>query len=258
MAQATPQTGKLPTAQQPAPAHKKTGSSGTGFTPNLARKPQDGGSSGSQAFFFLNKSVPSLVIEIDAVRGYEPTQAALTLLNQRLTGVADKPGGIQFLPVDSTVQARDSWGTDDMKAAESKHRRTHNSTSQASIYILYVNGDAEGPFIGVAHTGSSVGIMQEMIRGAGTPVITAESIEKAVLIHEVGHLLSLINAGYKSPRNHEDPEHPGHSSNQESVMYWAIESPSIVQLLGGDAEPSNAFDKDDLADLADVKSGKLG
>jgi hypothetical protein len=41
------------------------------------------------------------------------------------------------------------------------------------------------------------------------------------------------------------------------VMYYAVDSIGVVGLLGGRTEPPNSFDKDDLADLADLKSGKL-
>jgi hypothetical protein len=126
------------------------------------------------------------------------------------------------------------------------------------MYILYANGKPErsGP-IGIAYSGASVIIYIQEIRGIATPVVGAEGIEKATVIHEVGHLFALVNQTYKSPRNHEDPQHKGHSSNTESVMYYAVESIGVVGLLGGRTEPPNSFDKDDLADLADLKSGKL-
>jgi hypothetical protein len=51
----------------------------------------------------------------------------------------------------------------------------------------------------------------------------------------------------------EDPEHPGHSRSRESVMYWAVESNLIAELLG--AGPPTDFDDADRADLAALRSG---
>ena len=59
---------------------------------------------------------------------------------------------------------------------------------------------------------------------------SVEDVENSVLVHEVGHLLGLVNL-YQSPVDHEDPDHPGHSNNDESVMYWAIESADVSNFI---------------------------
>jgi len=74
-------------------------------------------------------------------------------------------------------------------------------------------------------------------------------------VHEYGHLVALVNNGYESPHDHEDPDHPNHSNNDDSVMYWAIESQDIANQIDG--EPPNNFDSDDLDDLRLMKEGKL-
>ena len=59
---------------------------------------------------------------------------------------------------------------------------------------------------------------------------SVEDVENSVLVHEVGHLLGLVNLVYQSPVDHED-HHPGHSNNDESVMYWAIESADVSNFI---------------------------
>jgi hypothetical protein len=54
-------------------------------------------------------------------------------------------------------------------------------------------------------------------------------------------------------RGRDDPEHPGHSTNRSSVMYWAIESGLVTEVLSG--PPPERFDDDDRADLAAIRSG---
>ena len=68
-------------------------------------------------------------------------------------------------------------------------------------------------------------------------------------MHEVGHLLGLVDLVLDTGR--ADPEHPGHSSNRSSVMYWAVESTLITDVLAGG--PPRDFDADDLRDLAAIR-----
>ena len=98
-------------------------------------------------------------------------------------------------------------------------------------------------------------MFKEKIEDASFLLISATDIEKAVIVHEFGHLLGLVNNGYQSPHDHEDPQHPHHSNNEESVMYWAIESQDIGNQIDG--EPPNDFDSYDLDDLNLMKQGKL-
>ena len=74
-------------------------------------------------------------------------------------------------------------------------------------------------------------------------------------MHEAGHLLGLVNLVYTSPIDHEDPDNPGHSSNEDSVMYWAIESTSIGNFISGSIP--DEFDDDDKFDLNGMADGSI-
>ena len=73
-----------------------------------------------------------------------------------------------------------------------------------------------------------------------------------MLTHEIGHLLALVNIGYESAHDHEDPEHRGHSKSRGSVMYWQIEDKGLVALITGG--PATDFDDDDRDDLAFLRA----
>jgi len=75
-------------------------------------------------------------------------------------------------------------------------------------------------------------------------------IEDACTMHESGHLLGLVDLVLNTGR--QDPEHPGHSRNRQSVMYYAVESGLVAQLLGG--PPPTEFDDADRADLATIRA----
>ena len=250
-----------------APSGGTTNERGTTTTGGSPTKPQvvdapvDHGQTGSNGYWYLNGVTPALDVEIDAVPGMAPSQGSLALLRDRLGQVTDKPGGIDILPVRTVAGSETTWTDAQVRATENHYRTTHNSSHTASIYLLFVDGQSEHQgAIGVAFDSSSAVVFEQAIRDAATPLITPQDIERADVVHEVGHLLSLVNLTYKSPRNHEDPDpaHAGHSSDPNSVMYWAIDNVGVATLLGGHTAPPTTFDADDLADLSDVKGGKLG
>jgi hypothetical protein len=145
-----------------------------------------------------------------------------------------------------------AFSAEDLRGLENEHRDTVTDGDTASMYVLSLNGtlsDRQG-IIGVAYGGSSFALFLEQNRG-----LDSAAVERAVLVHEAGHLLALVNVGYESPRDREDPDHPNHSSNADSVMHWAVESVSILDALGGG--PPDDFDDDDRADLADIASGAI-
>ena len=111
--------------------------------------------------------------------------------------------------------------------------------------------------LGVAVDASTVAVFQDTISDSvnflGRP--SADEIERVVTVHEAGHLLGLVNLVYQSPIDHEDPDHPGHSNNEDSVMYWAIESSSIGNIFSGSIP--DEFDDYDKSDLAGMASGEL-
>lgn len=123
------------------------------------------------------------------------------------------------------------------------------------MWLVFLNGSLaqNSDALGIAYSASAAAIFRDRIDAATTAVLLASEIERSVLAHEVGHLLALVNVGYRSRIAHEDPAHPHHSNNDESVMYWAVEDVSIRNILGGG--PPSDFDDADRADLEMLKRG---
>ena len=111
--------------------------------------------------------------------------------------------------------------------------------------------------LGVAVDASTAAVFLDDVRDAeglfGRP--SAEQIEEAVVVHEVGHLLGLVNLVYTSAHDHEDADNPGHSNNEDSVMYWAVESSDVGSFVSNDVPDD--FDADDRDDLTSLASGEL-
>ena len=196
-----------------------------------------------------------LHIEINYVTDNSPDSDAIDILKKRIQEVSDKTS---ITVSQSAFGSTDnSYSLEEIVNIENNERERFKSGDTFVIHILYLNGEYQDndKTLGLAYTGSSFVLFKEKITAASLLFISAADIEKSVIVHEFGHLLGLINNGYKSPHNHEDSQHPNHSNNEESVMYWAIESQDIGNQLDG--EPPNEFDADDIDDLRLIKEGNL-
>jgi hypothetical protein len=230
----------------------------TGQTPASAAV-DDGGRVGANGPAMLRGERPRLVIEVDVQQGVTFDQAALDHLVDEVARHVDKPEGIVFAGSNAFASDRTEWTASDLRDVAAANRSTASTADQVSVHILYVRGgfhrDGEQTAaIGVAYTASNVAIFPQRWAGLGALLGSDRAIERAVLVHELGHLFGLVNLTYESEIDHEDPDHPGHSSSTQSVMYHAIESTLIGQVFSG--PPPDRFDQADAADLAGLKSGR--
>jgi hypothetical protein len=202
-----------------------------------------------------DKVYSKLHIEINYVTDNSPDSEAIDILKKRIKEVSDKTS---ITVSQSAFGSTDnSYSLEEIVNIEKNERERFKSGDTFVIHILYLNGEYQDndKTLGLAYTGSSFVLFKEKIEDASFLLISPTDIEKSVIVHEFGHLLGLINNGYKSPHDHEDSQHPNHSNNEESVMYWAIESQDIGNQLDG--EPPNEFDADDIDDLRLIKEGNL-
>ncbi len=199
---------------------------------------------------------PKLIIEVDYIQGRNIDSQAKNLLEQRIDQVTDKTD-IRWVTDSFTYDNDDDkYSLEELLELTEKHRDHYKGGDTAVIHFLYLDGEfSNGNALGVAYTSSSIAIFKDRIEDAEFLFVSAQDIEKAVVVHEFGHLCGLINKDYESEHDHEDADHPHHSNNDESVMYWAIETVDIGTQLSG--EPPNDFDSDDKDDLRGLKKGEL-
>jgi len=214
-------------------SHGGGGGGGTGGTSGTPVSPAASGSVGSWAQRFLAAS-PYTRLELDHVAGRPPSTGALNVLQARLNERCDEPGGIQALE----AQARDSYATGDL----------------AVIHLLYLDGGTDqdssgGSLLGLACTGTSFALLKQTCDATANLLVSPDEVEATVLVHEVGHLLGLVNLGAPLQSPHEDAAHPGHDSTSGCVMFWQVETSNPRQLLmNGGAAPTQ-FDAACVADL---------
>lgn len=189
-----------------------------------------------------------IVVELAHVPGRAPSESARNHVRGILSEVTGKPVRISTYEIEG---GRDSWSPDQIVEL-SKTRRTRSRAPTASIWIGYLDGEfrPNENALGVALASTVAAIFPEKIGIVGA-LLHPEGVERAVLLHEIGHILALVNVGYRSAIDREDPDHPNHSRNRESVMYWAVEDISVADVFRGG--PPDNFDDADRADLEMLK-----
>ncbi len=204
-------------------------------------------------------SYKEMVIEIDHAPGYNPETSTVNLLKQRLGQVCDKPDGIRIELTEVTFAESETWTAGKVRDIAHETMDSPPQTSVLRWHVIMPQGKySDDSVLGVAVDASTIALFPDSIEDATSifnPRISAEDIENSVMVHEFGHLLGLVNLVYTSPADHEDSEHPGHSNNEDSVMYWAVETVTISAFFSGDLPTE--FDQDDLDDLEGMKSGEL-
>lgn len=219
-----------------------------------------------------------LVVELDVVAGSEPDAAALKDLDSELENVLGIPVDIRSSAEVSGRGATHAYTLEEVNDVELKHRDLYSSGDEGVIYMLWLDGRFENEnVLGVAYHGSSVAMFKATIREnskedeqllptPGTLVLPKEQfVERAVAIHEVGHVLGLVNNGIAMVRPHEmtqdpvpdTPENEGeaHSKNEGSVMHWAVETAEITNVFTSGEDIPWHFDADDRADIQKARSG---
>lgn len=251
---APPSTTRTTVAVSPAPGATPAADPAVGAG-ELDARPADDGSKGRPGAFArtLLRPQPAATLVIERVIHAGADVAASTLSrNARVLGdVAGKPVDVRP-PIDLPGGAQ-SWTAEQLRATADRTARTPQGDGKAVLRLLVVRGTFEGDkrVLGAAIRGDIIVVFRDAVDATSTPLVSARMIEDAVLLHEIGHVLGLVDIALDA--NREDPEHPGHSKSRDSVMYWAVESDLIVQVLDG--PPPNTFDAADLADLRALRGG---
>lgn len=217
-----------------------------GAPPGDFTKINDFGDVGSASRQLLRPSpFTEVAVEVDFLAGLEPNSNAVANLVATLKRVTGKrivlEGANQMTPTRSAC-----YSSGDV-AASAASRSISSEGRRAAIYVFYLNGYFcdNDKALGAATNATVAAVFPETYRGKGG---TDAAVEETVLLHQIGHLLGLVNLSYVGVRPHHDGN--GHSKNQNSVMHASAETDFARRT-------PLAFDADDLADLADLAAGRL-
>lgn len=216
---------------------------------------EDRGRVGANGPAMLRDDRSQILLEIDVQEGASVDRDAVA----HLVNLIGRYSGKEIVETggNSFSSSEREWTTSKLDDAVAANRSTASTDDAVSIHVLYVRGGLyedgeETSAIGVAWRASQAAMFPDRWAGIGNVVGSGRAIERAVLVHEWGHLLGLVNLTYTSQIDHEDPDHPGHSSNRDSVMFWQVETDLIGQLLGSIPDD---FDDADRADMQQIAAG---
>lgn len=241
---------------QPAPSPQRTtrpGRPATTLAPNEVPEasPNANGSPGSAAPLFLRPlPATTLVVEVSAENGAAPRSGTISHVTNVLGSASKKSVETS---AGRSPSAHEKWTGADLRAAADATAATTSGGGRAVIHLLFVHGQwaSDDHVLGISVRGDVAAIFSDAVADSADPLVGAGAIEVAVTTHEVGHLLGLVDLYLNTGR--DDPDHPGHSTDKESVMYWAVESTLVTDLLTGG--PPRDFDDADRADLASIRGG---
>ena len=242
----------VPAPGGPGPAPSTTTAGATPTTavaPPSAQSPAPApGGVGAYAPFYLRPAESSrIVLEVRSQPGAEPRGTTLGHLQEVLGDVSAKevvtaggelPGGARQWTADEIRALADTSGVEQTRDG-------------AVMRVLFLRGgfaDSDTA-LGVAVRSDVAAIFSDRVDEAAGLFGGGARIEDAVTVHEAGHLLGLVDLFLATGR--ADPEHPGHSRNRSSVMYYAVESTLVGSILDGG--PPTQFDDRDRADLATIR-----
>ncbi len=190
--------------------------------------------------YLKNDTYSDLVIEYDYVSGLIPSLEAREHLESQVENYTDKEEIKSELDENIPSKISEGWGStflpplnegpsydrDDIAHLEDEYRTHEREGDTIPLHVIYLDGVWEDNpnVLGLAKQPSTIVIFQETILDlAAEAEVEPEDIEKSVLTHEFGHILSLVGMGYES--DHEDPENQHHcdESAGECVMAASVE-----------------------------------
>lgn len=234
-------------AQSGPPA---TVDAGTATTAPAAAVPDPGPVGAYAAFYLRPAASSSIVVQVLAQDGAGPETATVEQVVATLGQVSGKP--VSATTASLGAGEPRSWTADELRALADGAGATQ-TVDRAVLTLLFVRGGFAGNerAVGVAVRSDVAAVFAERVDEAAGMLGDRAVVEEAVAVHEVGHLLGLVDIVLDTGR--ADPEHPGHSPNRGSVMYYAVESTLLGSVLSGG--PPRAFDQADLDDLARIRNG---
>jgi len=193
--------------------------------------------------YILADSCGKLIIEVDSVATSAPTANAETYIESILEEVLDKPDGVEVRRDEMGLESRGAdhaWTPQEINQLLAQTYNLEVEEGAIKMHALFLDGHYAGStgarrilgldwedfvhvvvFKGEIESICSTGLYASIPDAENT--LLCEHAESAVWLHQLGHLLGLVNKGVPNVGDHEDPEHPGHSTGEDSVMRWDFE-----------------------------------
>ena len=201
--------------------------------------------------FLTDVKYDHLVVEVQYVAGFRPTDAALQALGTFLNARLNKGGGIEVrLGAAIPSPGKATYSDSDIRAFEKQHRTVYTTGSTLAAWMIFLDGaSADGAnVLGIAYNNTSMAVFNQQIMNhtGGALGPRQDVVEATVAEHEFGHLLGLVNNGTAMLAEHQDAPNGKHCDNPNCLMYYQIESSDFISNLVGGVPPLDQHCLDDL------------
>lgn len=179
----------------------------------------------------------TLKIELDYMPGMRPTANTINNIKAFLTGVSNKPAGIEVMLTEIPSAGKSAYSLTDIQAIEAAERSQFTGGNVIGAYLLFVDGNySQGNVVGIAYKNTSMCIFGKTIQdnSGGLLMPSTEKLETTVVEHEFGHILGLVDIGSPMQVNHKDSQNGSHCSNEACLMYFQVETTdALANLVNG-------------------------
>ncbi|MDP9070284.1 MAG: hypothetical protein M3N68_03170 [Actinomycetota bacterium] len=204
---------------------------------------------GSLGWALLSPEVPNAVVEIDQLGGASLEQEAIEALERALRA----HGGKRTVDVvtDKAEATEDVYSLEDLVRTSREHRDHSSGGETVALHVLVLPGRFQVEGVpGAAFHATAIALFPREIERVLPPGAAVGAFEAAVATHELGHTFGLVNRTGVGDF-HEDQDHPGHTGDEDSVMYWAVESPSLAEVFR--AGPPSDFNDADRREMERIR-----
>jgi hypothetical protein len=210
---------------------------------------------GSSANDFLSAAkYQSVVIEVLYVQGFAPEAQTLNNLKSFMQARLNKPGGITITQRQIASPGLAPYDINEVAGIETLNRTQYNNGGVLTLYLLFLDGgyatDTASTFtLGTAYRNTSFVMFENTIRSLSDSPLEPNrvTLESTVILHELGHLLGLVNLGSNMVTPHMDAAHDKHCDNEDCLMYWKTGNGAMIGQMVGSGIPG--LDAHCLADL---------
>jgi hypothetical protein len=253
--QATAKAGSATTAKPGGTAPKgtaaplPTAAPGPGSDPIVTAAKGPGG--GAAGIILQPTPAKQIVLEILEEPNVKANKIAIDEVIKDLRDLSGKPVAEVHNPLPPGSKGK-QWTEAELAKLADANTKIPQGGDKFVFKFIYVNGSnaRSNQILGVAFRGDLFAAFPDQYEGTTTP----QRVITTVTVHETGHLLGMVDLYLKTGRadTKNDPAKGGHSSNKNSVMYWAVD-PFLFGGFFGSA--TDKFDADDLRDLAAIRNG---
>lgn len=232
---------------------QKDDGSDNGDDPKADNKKGPGASAGA---LLAEQDFDQLKVEIQYVKGFKPTQRALDSFKSFLNTNLHKSGGISFKETKIANPGDDNkYSTSEIRKIEDQNRSIYNGDKTIGVYFLFANGqynkDSDNKkTLGIAYWNTSMVIFEETIQDLsdGIDEPATHKLERAVIKHEMGHNMGLVNNGSPMQTDHQDKDKGSHCDDKDCLMHWTVKTGDVVDkiITGGNVPTMNQNCRNDL------------